>query len=263
MKNQKSEILNEKYGEKYQNHADILADNVQKFRIERGWSVRELSENADIPYDSLQAFLKRKNETCNYSTFVKLCFAFQVEPSELCGISFIDREAAETVKMAIELRPYLRERIRAYTKRIYALFKNSDPNKKTVPLLQPECWNGFLKPSDDVAEQKVYHLEKRIIEETNVAVKIPCNHYYPHFQKGEIMLLGTHRAGLNGETCVVYRGEYMYICKKKIETVGKERKVSFISLIDGHTEMFTDSEVTSRVGYVIGFLNPDDSWGMR
>lgn len=263
MKNTKLEISELRKVEKDQNFMDVLVDNIQLLRVQKGWSVRELAERADLPFDSLQGVLKKKNSSCKYTTFMKLCMALEVEPSDLCGLTFMDPKTTATLSMSKQLKEHHRERIRAYTARIYNLFYEENDSNKQISILTPDCKNGFLKPTDVVNPLSISHLDKHIRDEVNVAVKIPCWHYDPYFRKGEILLLGTHRSGLNGETCVIYKGENMYICRKKIETINGQRKVSYISLIDGHTNMFTADEITYKVGYVVGFLYPDGEWGLR
>lgn len=242
---------------------DVLVDNIQLLRVQKGWSVRELAERADLPFDSLTGVLKKKNGSCKFTTFMKLCIALETEPSELCGLSFMDSDTRESLAMAKKLKPYHRERISAYTARLYNMFSEEKDDNKQISLLLPDFKNGFLKPNDIVEPLSIAHLEKSVREEVNVAVRVPCRNYEPHFRKEEILLLGTHRAGLNGEICVVYKGENMYICKKKIQTVNGQRHTTYISLIDGHTELFTADDITYRVGYVVGFLYPDGEWGIR
>lgn len=263
MKNTRLKSLELRSVEKDQNFMDVLVDNIQLLRVQKGWSVRELAERADLPFDSLQGVLKKKNGSCKYTTFMKLCIALEIEPSSLCGVSFVDTETKETLAMARQLKPHHRERISAYTARLYNIFAIEHEDHKQISMLLPDCKNGFLKPNDLVEPLSISHLEKSIREEVNVAVKVPCWHYEPYFRKGEIILLGTHRVGLNNEICVVYKGENMYICKKKIQIINGKREASYISLIDGHTELFTADEITYRVGYVVGFLYPDGEWGTR
>lgn len=263
MKNTRLKSLTLRSVEKDQNFMDVLIDNVQLLRVQKGWSVRELAERADLPFDSLQGVLKKKNGSCKFTTFMKLCIALEVEPSDLCGVSFMDTKTRETLAMAKKLKPHHRERISAYTARIHNMFSEEREDNKRVSMLLPDLRNGFIKPNDLLEPLSIAHLDKAVREEVNVAVKVPCSYYEPYFRKGEILLLGTHRAGLNGDICVVYRGENMYICRKKIQIVNGQREASYISLIDGHTELFTAEEITYRVGYVVGFLYPDGEWGLR
>ena len=141
MKYQKTEVTNEKYSEKIRQSNAVLVENVQKLRTQRGWSVRELSERADIPYDSLQSFLQRKSEGCNYITFVKLCYAFELEPSELSGVSFVDPKIKETVSLTRQLKQHHRDRIVAYAMRLYKMFQQEIPGVKEIAVL---CQNAKM-----------------------------------------------------------------------------------------------------------------------
>ena len=78
----------------------------------------------------------------------------------------------------------------------------------------------------------------------------------------DIVLLSADRSAMNNERCVVaYKGNYFFAIKK-IYIEGNEKKVRYISMIGGNTVVFPN-EIDDKLGYVIGFLNPDGSWGIR
>jgi hypothetical protein len=78
----------------------------------------------------------------------------------------------------------------------------------------------------------------------------------------EILLLSADRAGLNNERCVVsYKGNY-FIAIKKIFIENNVKKVRYWSIMDFNTEVLPN-QIDDKLGYIVGFLNPDGSWGVR
>lgn len=71
--------------------------------------------------------------------------------------------------------------------------------------------------------------------------------------------------------CVITQGGNYYLCIKRIEIIDGKKKVSYISLMDGHSKLFNRDEIDDKIGYVVGFLEPDEpgnpnttySWGIR
>ena len=105
-------------------------------------------------------------------------------------------------------------------------------------------------------------LSKDIQEKVSFGIKIPCDHYEPHFLRNEIILLGYDREGANNEMCVVSSNGYIYICIKKIQFVDGKKEINYVA-ITNKRKIFSFDEIDDRFGYVVGFLNPDGSWGER
>ena len=127
----------------------------------------------------------------------------------------------------------------------------------------PECYNGYLKTTTVSYALNVDHLQDGTKSRVCLGLKIPCEHYEPHYMKNEILLLAADRDGRNGEKCVVSHLGNMYICIKRIEQINGKKVASYISLLDGKNVLFSSEEIDDKYGYVIGFLSPDGTWGMR
>jgi hypothetical protein len=78
----------------------------------------------------------------------------------------------------------------------------------------------------------------------------------------EIILLAVDRDGLNGERCLVsYKGNYFFAIKRSYIENG-QKKWKYVSMMNGTTEVLRH-EIDDKLGYIVGFLNPDGSWGIR
>ena len=239
-----------------------LIENIQMLRTHHGWSVRALAEKAEMPTETLQTFLKGKSKDCNLSTVVKLSRAFGVSMDELVGAETISAPTRQTIAMSRQLKEHHRYVIRMFAKHQYLLHGEVPPNSKQISVLTPDCEHGHLKSTHLCEAINVDHLQPAIKSEVCLGLKIPCDHYEPHYLQDEILLLGAHREGQNGERCVISKDGYLYICKKRITFVNGVKTIDYMSVINGKL-LFNFKEIDDRVGYVIGFLNPDGSWGSR
>lgn len=237
--------------------------NIDMYIAEKDITIRELSEVADIPYSTLNTFIYGTSKDCNLSTAVKLARALNISIDELVGAETIEPETRECVALARNLKDHHRYVIRQYVRHQYKMHGDVPPTSKQITIKCPECHNGNLKRTNDEHEMLIDHLQPGTRSRVCMGIQIPCEHYEPHFYKGEIILLGADRDGLNNEKCVISYGGNYYISIKKIEMVNGEKKVSYISLMDGKNKMFTREEIDDKIGYVVGFLYPDGTWGER
>ena len=125
----------------------------------------------------------------------------------------------------------------------------------------PECRRGHLQTTNVTTEIDVSHLPQSTISRVAHGLRVPCDHYEPYFLKDEILLLAVDRDGQDGEICVIsHNGEY-YIVRKKMYIENAQKKWKYMSLFT--EKEFLKEEIEDKLGYVVGFLNPDRSWGIR
>lgn len=246
-----------------ENFMESLVENIQILRSENGWSVRVLADKADVSYDTLQNFLKGKSKDCHLSTVVRLAKAFGVSIDELVGCETIEPETRKVIAMTRVLDRHVREVVRVYAKHQYFLHINKSNKAKQISVVTPQCIDRRLKRTTLKDEIIILDkLSKGTQEKISFGIKIPCDHYEPHFLKNEIVLLGFDREGDNNETCVISSHGYIYICIKKIQIVNGKKETNYISLAN-NKKIFSWEEIDDRFGYVVGFLHPDGSLGIR
>ena len=262
MKNQKSQNIYLDLVSNYGNYMESLRDNIGLLRTHYGWSVRVLAEKANISEDTLQTFLKGKSKDCNLSTVVKLAKAFNVSIDELVGAETIENEVRECIAMSRNMPDYVRYLSKVFIKHQYKIHSNFEEGTINIPVLIPECINGYLRTTNITTTICINHLSNNIKSKVCIGIQIPCEHYEPYFMPNEILLLSADRAGLNNERCVVsYKGNY-FIAIKKIFIENNVKKVKYLSIMDCNTEVLPN-QIDDKLGYIVGFLNPDGSWGVR
>ena len=260
MENEKNTNIYLKLVSNHDNYMSSLRDNVGLLRTEKKWSVRVLAEKANISEDTLNTFLKGTSKDCNLSTVVKLARAFGVTIDELVGAGTMSDGTRECVSRCRVMPQHFVNLARSYIRHIYKLFEKTDSKEPRLVML-PECRRGHLQTTNVTTEIDISHLQKGTISRIAHGLRIPCDHYEPYFLKDEIILLAVDRDGQDGEICVIsHDGEY-YIVRKKMYIENAQKKWKYMSLFT--EKEFLKEEIEDKLGYVVGYLNPDRSWGIR
>jgi hypothetical protein len=223
-------------------------------------TLREWAELADISFSTLNSFLYGNSKTCDINLPIRLAGAIGVTVDELLGSGTMSEGTRECVSKCRRLPTHFVNLARSYIRHIFKLFLKTASKEPRLVIL-PECRNGHLQTTNVTTEIDVSHLEKSIQSRIAHCLCIPCDHYEPYFMKDEIILLAVDRDGQNGEICVISHGGEYYIVRKKSFFDNGIKKWKYISLF---TEVeFLKEDIEDKLGYVIGFLYPDRSWGER
>lgn len=244
--------------------------NIDMYISEKDITIRELSETSDINFETLKSFIYGDAKDCKLSTAVKLARALNVSIDELVGAETIEEETRKVIAMTRNLKEHHRKVIRMYAKHQYLLHGENELNIKYISVLKPECKGGYLKMTLIDEKYCVKDLAEPTQRKVGMGIKIPCDHYEPHFMKGEIILLGFDREGENNEKCVISHGGNIYICIKKIQFVEGKKEINYVA-ITNKKKVFSFDDIDDRFGYIVGWLEPDDindpdttySWGER
>ena len=237
--------------------------NIDMFITNKIYTVREIAEMADIPFSTLSAFLYGDATDCKLSTAVKLAHALGVSIDELVGADTIESETRECVAMSRYLGAHHRNVIRGFVRHQYNMHANTPEKVKRISVLLPECQSGSLRTTTASEAMDITHLPAAVRSNACLGIRIPCDHYEPHYFQDEVILLGADREAHNGEKCVVRYCGNLYICTKRIEHPGGKELIKYMSLMDSRQVLFTREEIDDKCGYVIGFLSPDGAWGDR
>lgn len=246
------------------NWMNNLRQNINILRDYYHWSMRVLSEKSGVSEHTLGNIMQGKTKDCDQSLTIKLAKAFGVSVDELIGANTISAETKKTIAMSRVLDDHVKRVICVYAKHQYELHTNKiNPKAKEISVITPICYEKKMKRVS-LADTKVSlaKLQSDIQEKISFGIKIPCDHYEPHFLKNEIILLGYDREGEDGEMCVISSNGYIYICIKKIQIVDKKKEINYVA-ITNKRKIFSFDEIDDRFGYVVGFLNPDNSLGVR
>lgn len=223
-------------------------------------TLREWAELADVSFSTLNSFLYGNSKTCDINLPIKLARAIGVTVDELLGSGTMSEGTRECVSKCRRLPTHFVNLARSYIRHIFKLFLKTASKEPRLVML-PECRNGHLQTTNVTTEIDVSHLDRKIQSRIAHCLCVPCDHYEPYFMKDEIILLAVDRDGQNDEICVISHGGEYYIVRKKSFIEDGIKRWKYVSLF---TDVeFLKEDIDDKLGYVIGFLYPDRSWGER
>ena len=262
MKNKKSPYSTENLVSNPTDFIDSFRTNIFHLMDVRDLSLRELSEKADMPFETLKSFLYGNSKDCKLSTAVKLATAFGISLDELVGAETIHPLSKQSIAMCRKLPDYVVYLIRSFIRHQYNLHMNFDPDSINIPVLLPECQNGYLRTTNITDSVCIDHLTNSLKSKICMGLKIPCEHYEPFFMPDEIVLLAADRSAQHNEKCVIsYRGN-LFFAKKIYYIENGVKTYKYVSIMEERREILS-KDIDDKLGYVVGFLNPDNSWGIR
>ena len=229
---------------------------------EKDITLNSLAEKADIPFSTLRTFLYGDATDCKLSTAVKLARALEVSVDELIGAETIPALSKESIALCRELPDYVVYLIRSFIRHQHKIHSQFDEGTTNIPVLLPECHNGYLQTTNITDTVCIDHLTNGLKSRICLGLKVPCEHYEPFYMPNEIILLAADRDGQHNEQVVVsYKGN-IFLARKIFYTEDGVKKWKYVSLLDGKTTILPN-EIDDKIGYVVGYLNPDGSWGIR
>ena len=234
--------------------------NLDTFLAEKEITYSSLAEEAGISFSTLKTLMSSNGKDCNLSTAIKLSKALGITIDELVGARTMSDGTRECVSKCRVMPQHFVNLARSYIRHIYKLYRKTTSKEPRLVML-PECRNGHLQTTNVTTEIDVSHLNTTVISKIAHCLLIPCDHYEPYFLKGEIILLAVDRDGQDGEICVIsHDGEY-YIVRKKMFIESGQKKWKYMSLFT--EKEFLKEDIEDKLGYVVGYLNEDRSWGIR
>lgn len=238
---------------------ESLRENVITLKAQQKLTLRTLAEKADLSEDTLGTFLNGKAKDCNLSTVIKLAKALNISIDELVGAGTINEVTKESMAICRNLPDNAVYLIRWYIRYIDSLNKKNEPNKRYVSVMELECnHHGNLKLTSNYKHIEITHINEEYRYKVFFGITIPCEHYMPIYSPYDILLIANDRMPNANEHCLLRTNNCFYIARRKVEN----GTVKYISILDNIFK-YTDGEECELVGYVVGFLNPDGSWGIR
>ncbi len=261
-KNEKQKLNTEDLVSNPQNYVESFRKNIFTLLDISGYTLRELSEKADMSFETLKSFLYGDAKDCKLSTAVKIARAFHISIDEVVGADTIDKKSRDSLCMCRSMPDYVVYLIRSFIRHQYKLQNQCDEKSINIPVLLPQCANGYLTTTNVTTTVCIDHLTNNLKSKISLGIQIPCEHYEPYYMPNEIILLAADRDGLNGERCIVsYKGNFFFAIKRFYIENG-QKKWKYISMMDGRTEVL-QNDIDDKIGYIVGYLNPDYSWGIR
>ena len=103
--------------------------NMFMYLEEKDITIKEISEEADVPFSTLNTFLYGESKDIKLSTAVKLAKALNVSIDELIGAETINEVSRESISICRNLPDNALYLVRWYIRYIESLNRKNEPNK--------------------------------------------------------------------------------------------------------------------------------------
>lgn len=211
------------------NYMESFAKNIKAMKKFNGFSAEKFSEISNISLDTVKNLVSGKATDCKLSTAVKIAKIFGISIDELVGCGTANDEMLKFSEAIRKLPKHEHNILMFYIDRLNNL--NTDnfcDLPKEMYVMNPLCLNGSLKWSEESERLDVSNLSTDIRSKSFMALKVPCSHYMPVYDNGDILLLAGDRQPLNGEHCVIEINNYIYV----VRCVKSNGKLVFNSIVN-------------------------------
>lgn len=225
-------------------------------------SLNEFSEYVEVPYSTLNSIVYGKPKDIKLSTVLSIARKLNISLDELLGAGTMEDIMRESIRLARELPDHALYLIRYVIRHQAILYSGIGCTCKNISIIRPQLINGIIATTNVSEFYCIDHLPEEIKSKAYLGMVIPCDYYMPHYLPGEIILVAADREERNGERCLVTRsgGIYIVIREHIIRNGIKEQKYAPLM---SRNVILPDGIIDDKLGYIVGFLNRDGSWGIR
>lgn len=233
------------------NYIVSFRKNIDMYISQKGITLSEVSELADIPLSTLKTFLYGDAKECYLSTAIKLAKVFNVSVDELVGCGTLAPQTCETLQLMRLLPESFTYFVRWATHYHYDMISSHKVSEKAVEVMVPQInlENGNMTMTNDFEIVDISDLGDDIRPKIFMGVKIVNNMYAPRYFENDILMLANDRNHREGEMVFVSVGNNMWIVSGKKETICGEKKMCYYSIRNSH-RMLTEDDDMLVIGYV-------------
>lgn len=255
MDNEKLKKISQNLVSDNQNYINSFKKNLNLYFAEREFTIRELSEVAEVPFDTLKSFLYGDRKDCKLSNAVKLAKALNVSIDELVGAETIPKLSRESLAMCRNLPENDLYLVRWFIRYLDSLNKKTKPNKRYISVMLPEKDNdGNYKITSHYEKIDISNLDEPLRSKIFIGFGIHSDYHMPYYSPNDIILVANDRPSKANENVVVRAEKYLFIVKQKNENgVAK-----FYSIRDGKYRIDKSNNI-EIVGYIAAVLKTDGS----
>ena len=221
--------MNATYSYDTQEASSLITNRIYYLLESKNWSVKTLSDQSNIPYETLKKLLSRKTENTSFHNIMKIALAFKcnldylVEPLEhTCDILF------SPTSVQTCFRHDLRE------------------NECIIPLFDSSNTIDIYSQADTLNISQYPDYIKNVAK-FGIAISSYC--YHPLYHPDEILLVGQNRFPYSGETCVFLHKRQIYI--RTLHKTGYSIILKSINGVGSDIEIHDFSE-WMLIGYIAG-----------
>lgn len=184
-----------------------LVQNITREIEQRGWSIMRLSEEADIPYDTIKKLLSGKIQNPHLCNIAKISYALNIDMNTLSGLTEHSMQVMQT-RHTNNMIYYLLE----LEKSLMATKKYQ--NNSFVPVFIPLSTSHnseYYSDSIGVERMPTDAYESTFGHRISYGIKIRTNTYHPVYFQNDILMIARDRAPVSGETGIFIQNNRLFI----------------------------------------------------
>lgn len=244
------------------NYMLSFRNNLREFLNEPDMTLYKLSEEANLPYSTLNSLLYGNSNDTKLSTAVALARAFGISVDELVGCGTMEDKMLESVKICRSLPEHSLYLIRYFIRHQNKIYSDIGKTHKYISVFKPQIVNGIIATTNAVEYMYIGDLPEDIISKAYAGVTLPSDYYMPFYLPGETILLAADREPQGGERCIVTSNGGIYIVVKSHVIENGIMKWRYVPLMSPNS-ILPENIIDDIIGYVVGFVNNDGDWGIR
>ena len=219
-------------------------------------TLKDISEGADISFDTLKNLIYQNTRDCKLSTVVSIANALEVTVDELVGANTFSKEDKECIDMFREMPEYYQYFIRWFIKRQYQMLNNNFRDyAKTIPVVSLEENNdGTLHLSKQFATLDITTVPKNLKAQIFMGISLNTNNYMPFYSDYDTVLIANDRPPKANENSVIIYGNNVFIAHRNV-CKNKNGKYEYASIRDRRF-LCVEEDADDIIGYIIYILPP-------
>ena len=225
--------------------------NMFMYINEKDITIKDISEEADIPFSTLNTFLYGDSKDIKLSTAVKLAKALNVSIDELIGAETINEVSRESISICRNLPDNALYLIRWYIRYIDSLNKKNEPHRRYVSVMELECnHNGNLKMTTNYRHIDITDIGEEYRSKVFFGITMPCDNYMPIYSPYDILLIANDREPYYNENSLLRIDGQLRIAKRRVEN----GLAKYYSIRDGKFRI-NENDVDEVIGYIACKIN--------
>jgi DNA-binding Xre family transcriptional regulator len=233
--------------------------NIDMYLAEKDITIKSLSEEADIPFETLKNFLYGNPQDCKLSTAVKLARALNISVDELIGaetLRFDFKNNSAICRNLPESSMYLINWLVRHQEELYA---NVPKNERIISVMHLiETYGGNMMANGEFDRMNISHLYNDLKAKVFVGMNFDTERYMPVYSPYNILLIANDRLPFRNEHCIIIHGGHFFIAKR----IADSENVQYRS-VNGNRLIANESDIDELVGYIAHVISDMDSVNFR
>ena len=226
--------------------------NLQTYINEKNISLSDIAEAAGMSIETLKTLIYGKASDCKLSTAVNLARALNISVDELVGSGTLSASMRESIQITRNLPDNYVHFVRWAIRYHEMMLSEKKASKKAVNIMYAECaHNGNLCMNNNFELIDISDISDDLRYKIFIGIRIPCEHYMPVLDEGDILMLANDRNPLQNETVVVVNNGYIRIVKRKEEKNESGEKIARYYSIRNGMLLADENSIDDVIGYVV------------